>query len=252
MAVQPSSGPKPSDTTWRTLVLLVCLAVLPLAALRGTNWRELGQTVPDLAKRLLNGRWGLNSAFAKGMRSGTGSEASQAANLAAQSSTPRKLAPGSDRPPAREPVSDEEGRRPAPQPQRSVEPAQRPIQPAAFEQRAGDSSGGLGSEMPAAQVAETRAVLAGDPWPEDRRDQASRSPAPTDRFLYVLERFRELGAVYYLLETWGNSGQYFRFHCRMAIGGSPSHTRYFEATDPDAMQAMTKVLSEVETWRAGN
>lgn len=70
------------------------------------------------------------------------------------------------------------------------------------------------------------------------------------RLGYVLDRLRELGAVYYLLETWGNDGQRFRFHCKMAISGNPNHTRHFEAIDRDALQAMGKVLAEVETWRA--
>jgi hypothetical protein len=88
------------------------------------------------------------------------------------------------------------------------------------------------------------AVIRPDPKPAQGTD------AP-DRFTYVLDRLRELGAVYYLLETWGSEGLRFRFHCKMAIGGNPSYTRHFEATDRDAMQAMGKVLAEVETWRAG-
>jgi hypothetical protein len=70
-----------------------------------------------------------------------------------------------------------------------------------------------------------------------------------DGLNYVLDRLRELGAVYYLLETWGNDGQRFRFHCKMAIGGNPAYTRHFEAIDRDAIQAMARVLAEVETWR---
>jgi hypothetical protein len=76
-------------------------------------------------------------------------------------------------------------------------------------------------------------------------------PGPSDRFTYVLDRLRELGATYYLLETWGNEGQRFRFHCKMAIGGNPSYTRHFEATDREALQAMARVLADVEGWRAG-
>jgi len=84
------------------------------------------------------------------------------------------------------------------------------------------------------------------------RPEAKLNPASADspdRFTYVTDRLRELGAVYYLLETWGN--ERFRFHCKMAVGGTPGYNRHFEATDRDAMQAMGKVLSEVETWRAG-
>jgi hypothetical protein len=70
-----------------------------------------------------------------------------------------------------------------------------------------------------------------------------------DRLNYVLDRLRELGAVYYLLETWGNDGQRFRFHCKMALDGNPAYTRHFEAIDRDAIQAIAKVLAEAETWR---
>lgn len=80
--------------------------------------------------------------------------------------------------------------------------------------------------------------------------QPLRTADPTDRFLYVMDRLRELGAVYYLLETWGNDGQRFRFHCKMAVAGNPSYTRHFEAIDRDALQSMARVLAEVEAWRA--
>lgn len=88
------------------------------------------------------------------------------------------------------------------------------------------------------------AVIRPDPQPMQNAD-------PTDRFLYVMDRLRELGAVYYLLETWGSDGQRFRFHCKMAIGGNTTHTRHFEAIDRDALQSMARVLAEVEAWRAG-
>jgi len=64
-------------------------------------------------------------------------------------------------------------------------------------------------------------------------------------------KLREHGAVYYLLETWGNEGEQYRFHCRMAIANNPNYTRHFEATDRDALKAMSQVLSRVEAWRAG-
>ena len=76
------------------------------------------------------------------------------------------------------------------------------------------------------------------------------APPMVDRFTYIQTRLRELGATYYLLESWGSEGQYFRFHCRMAAGGNQGYTRHFEATESDALQAMAKVLGEVESWRA--
>jgi len=84
----------------------------------------------------------------------------------------------------------------------------------------------------------------------DPADRSAPSAPATDQFTYVLGRLRELGAVYYLLETWGSEGHWFRFHCKMAIGGNPSYTRHFEATDPEPIQAIGRVLSDVEAWRA--
>jgi len=72
-----------------------------------------------------------------------------------------------------------------------------------------------------------------------------------DRFTVMERRLRENGATYYLLETWGNEGELYRFHCKMAIGNNPNYTRHFEATDRDALKAMAQVLERVEAWRAG-
>jgi hypothetical protein len=63
------------------------------------------------------------------------------------------------------------------------------------------------------------------------------------------ERLRELGAVEYRLETWGEQGELFRFQCRMPAGdGSPAQ-RHFEATDRDPSLAVISVVREVERWR---
>jgi hypothetical protein len=72
-----------------------------------------------------------------------------------------------------------------------------------------------------------------------------------DRFTLMERKLREYGASYYLLETWGNDGDLYRFHCKMAVGANPSYTRHFEATDRDALRAMAQVLEKVEAWRAG-
>jgi hypothetical protein len=76
-------------------------------------------------------------------------------------------------------------------------------------------------------------------------------PEQPDRFRMMERKLREYGAVYYLLETWGTEGELYRFHCRMAITNNPNYTRHFEATDGDALKAMSQVLAKVEAWRAG-
>jgi hypothetical protein len=79
----------------------------------------------------------------------------------------------------------------------------------------------------------------------------ARPPEQPDRFTAMERKLREHGATYYLLETWGNDGELYRFHCRMAISNNPNYTRQFEATDHDALKAMSQVLERVEAWRAG-
>ncbi len=64
-------------------------------------------------------------------------------------------------------------------------------------------------------------------------------------------RLREFGATYYLLETWGNAGELYRFHCRMAVANNAAYSRHFEATDRDALKAMSDVLAQVQAWRSG-
>jgi hypothetical protein len=71
-----------------------------------------------------------------------------------------------------------------------------------------------------------------------------------DNFSVLERRLRELGATQYRLETWGADGDLYRFRCLMAVSERPSHNRYFEATDADALRAMQRVLANVERWRA--
>jgi hypothetical protein len=76
--------------------------------------------------------------------------------------------------------------------------------------------------------------------------------ADSNQFLAMQNRLKQLGATYYLLETWGNQRQFYRFYCQMAVGGSASYTHYFEATNSNPMAAMAEVLRQVETWRGGS
>ena len=92
----------------------------------------------------------------------------------------------------------------------------------------------------------------GDRTPEVSGVRASPGDAAgLKRFTRIERRLRQLGATYYLLESWGAEGHLFRFHCRMAIGGQPHQNRYFEATDEDPLEAMEQVLQEVQHWRFG-
>ena len=77
-------------------------------------------------------------------------------------------------------------------------------------------------------------------------------PVPAgDEFTAMQHRLRQLGATYYLLESWGSDGALYRFHCKMAIAGNSRYTRHFEATDREPLRAIGRVLRDVEQWRAG-
>jgi hypothetical protein len=89
---------------------------------------------------------------------------------------------------------------------------------------------------------------AGAPMP-GAADRMACPLEPTDPFKDMERRLRQHGATYYLLETWGQSGELYRFHCRMAVASNASYTRHFEATDRDALKAMSDVLAQVEAWR---
>jgi hypothetical protein len=73
----------------------------------------------------------------------------------------------------------------------------------------------------------------------------------TNPFMTMQDRLRGLGATYYLLETWGNQRQFFRFYCQMSVGGNSSYTRYFEAINANPLEAMADVLRQVNDWRGG-
>jgi hypothetical protein len=79
----------------------------------------------------------------------------------------------------------------------------------------------------------------------------SAIPSSSDPFHSIQDRLRQLGAKYYLLESWGAEQQMYRFFCKMAIGGSADYTRCFESTGADPLQAMREVLRQVETWKEG-
>jgi len=65
----------------------------------------------------------------------------------------------------------------------------------------------------------------------------------------IPKRLQQLGATYYVLESWGNDQQLYRFYCKMAVAENADYTHCFEATDTDPRQAMQRVLRQVESWR---
>jgi hypothetical protein len=64
----------------------------------------------------------------------------------------------------------------------------------------------------------------------------------------IPKRLQQLGATYYVLESWGNDQLLYRFYCKMAVMENSNFTHCFEATDSDPRQAMQSVLRQVESW----
>ena len=124
--------------------------------------------------------------------------------------------------------------------------------PALGNQQAAYAAPAAPAPYPSATGDSAYASTAPDPnAPAPPPGAAALLPAQADPFTVMERKLREYGATYYLLETWGNSGELFRFHCKMSIGTNPHQTRHFEATDRNALRAMNQVLQRVEAWRAG-
>jgi len=84
-------------------------------------------------------------------------------------------------------------------------------------------------------------------------NQSATLPAnrfPRDYFQVAEQRLRDLGARYYLLETFGPQGESYRFFCKVAAGQNSDQVRDFVAMDYDPLVAMHNVVQQVERWRA--
>jgi hypothetical protein len=77
------------------------------------------------------------------------------------------------------------------------------------------------------------------------------APADPAACQEIQNRLQKLGATYYVLESWGDERQLYRFCCKMAVGGNADYVHCFEATHADPLRAMQQVLRDVETWRGG-
>jgi len=226
----------------RALVMLVCLIAIPLAALFGTQ-------LPDLANRLLDREWDLGSLLPREPlveAPAFGSVAhGQAWDQPQPRAAPDDAGSGCASGTCRVGASPSDSR-PGRLADFSASLAALPDMPP------GDAAVGVGAgnrnlndERAAAghRAHWTEAEAGINQVAEFRGDRA------TDQFTQLQRRLRELGATYYLLETWGVRGELYRFHTRIAVGGNANYTRHFEATEPDALRAMRKVLAEVEAWR---
>lgn len=84
-------------------------------------------------------------------------------------------------------------------------------------------------------------------WPSASSGAAAEG---TDRFSGIEQRLRSYGATHYHLETWGARGELYRFQCQMPAASSGAASPSFEAVDSNALEAMQRVVQQIETLRS--
>jgi hypothetical protein len=80
------------------------------------------------------------------------------------------------------------------------------------------------------------------------RSNVQPTAPPTLKQLH--EELRHRGVTYSLLETMAGTVDY-RFHCKVAVAGNTRYTRHFEASSPDPLIAMQRVIGQIDAWQAG-
>jgi len=66
----------------------------------------------------------------------------------------------------------------------------------------------------------------------------------------ALARLEQLGIRDHQLESWGESGAFYRFSCRVPWGEAASFTRHFESVAAEPLAAVEAVAAKVDAWRA--
>ena len=96
---------------------------------------------------------------------------------------------------------------------------------------------------------ESEAQSPGADGDDDRMVPVER-PAGENSFAESERRLRELGAIYYRLESWGADAEFYRCSCSVALSPRSRATRHFEAIDAAPSQAIDAVIKQVDAWRA--
>lgn len=73
-----------------------------------------------------------------------------------------------------------------------------------------------------------------------------------ERMQRLQARLQQLGATYLRLEELnsGRQERLFRFQCQLPVAGGSAYQRPFQGEHADPLEAMQRVLAEVETWCA--
>lgn len=219
-----------SSTTvmFRALVMLVCLVAIPLAAV-------FGKSLPEMVKMLL-GRNGSPPAISPAGVAGQSADGNPGAPVPVVSITPGRQMGAIQQGGALQPGSSGIAA--------ATPPSAPAVVPAGFQSAEAPAGRGVTGERFA------RVLFASEP----AAFQPPGTPATLapDQFTAIRERLQQLGASHYQLEYRGNLRQTFHFDCRVAVQGDHRYEHYFMATDPDPLEAMARVLQQVEAWRAGS
>ncbi|HEX3998632.1 MAG TPA: hypothetical protein VHX65_08805 [Pirellulales bacterium] len=236
---------------FRALVMLACLALVPFLAIYGKQLPELYKAVVDAYKARTHQK--------------------TADPLAGIATDAPPWAPTNDHR-AADPLPRGQSETPVesrPAPLAAIPPQPLPVQSAptqpgplagggpAPQPLASESMSATGGAVqPASFAAPVENAKTTDSAVDSEHEAATNSapPAPpaadtcTTQFRHVEARLRELGATYYLLETFGDG---YRFYCEVSLAANsdPGHHRVFQATDTDPLKAMQRVLDDVERFR---
>jgi hypothetical protein len=228
--------------TVRVLIMLGCMVALPLWAIFGSSWMNFGSSGTTHAKQSFRDPEPAASDPMAAMFAATGFAPQPPLNEPSATKLVSAEIPASRQPPLQETADPVPSNAAAPSRMRS---GQRGVPSRATGSDRGPATNDpRGFESPKAARPIDASTIQGV-------SQPGSIAADSDWFNATQQRLRELGATYYLLESWGNRGELYRFHCKVAIAGNPDYTRHFEATDPHPARAMQMVLKDVEAWRSG-
>jgi len=235
---------------FRALVMLICLVLIPVAAFCGGSF-------PAVIKAIQNGRWPTLADF-RGPAGPLSSEPTEAPRFVSPQvpggtqtaprtsvfSGPSIAYEGSKTTDSQviaanymSPVAPSSTREAG---QSTVFPQNKDL--------ASDSNRGLSPVPPGAG---NLLPLGSPTTPARDGDQgsAAANATPNDQFKHVLDRLKQLGATYFVLEPCGDQQGEFRFYCRMSIGGNQRDTKPFYCFNCDPLKAMSDVLKQVEAWQ---
>ncbi len=227
---------------FRALVMLACLALVPLLCLYGNRLPDLAQTVMEAYKSHTHVNSPANSQAAEGD-----------APLFARSTQSGAPAPLTDRGLLARPLDQRSGARSQAASQATFNDPVDGHRPSGLNGHGLSAMTPISPSPPNGTSDPQASAQSPDAAGGASTDQSHSADGCTVQFRRMEQRLRDLGATYYLLETWGTNGDRYRFFCKMSLAGNADYNRnrIFQATAADPMQAMQDVLAQVEQWRSG-